>query len=101
MSWFDSVFVPLEMSINGVQNMRYMSSSATSAGEATIIIYFKPGTGTQHQRGNVQNRVNPVLFQLPPLVVREGIIVSQVGAQHADVRQHFQYRSPGRPERTV
>jgi hydrophobic/amphiphilic exporter-1 (mainly G- bacteria), HAE1 family len=74
----DSVLVPLEQSINGVQNMRYMTSSATSAGEAAIIIYFEPGTDPNINVVNVQNRVNPVLFQLPPLVVREGIIVSQV-----------------------
>jgi HAE1 family hydrophobic/amphiphilic exporter-1 len=74
----DSVLTPLEQSINGVQNMRYMTSSATSAGEAAIVIYFEPGTDPNINVVNVQNRVNPVLFQLPPLVVREGIIVSQV-----------------------
>src|SRR3954469_5073277 len=74
----DSVLVPLEQSINGVQNMRYMTSSATSAGEAAIVIYFEPGTDPNINVVNVQNRVNIVLFQLPPLVVREGIVVSQV-----------------------
>lgn len=74
----DAVLVPLEMSINGVQNMRYMTSSATSAGEAEIIVYFEPGTDPNINVVNVQNRVNPVLFKLPPLVVREGIIVNQV-----------------------
>ena len=74
----ESVLVPLEQSINGVQNMRYMTSSATSAGEAAIIIYFEPGTDPNINVVNVQNRVNPVLFQLPPLVRREGIIVTQV-----------------------
>jgi HAE1 family hydrophobic/amphiphilic exporter-1 len=74
----ESVLIPLEQSINGVQNMRYITSSATSAGEATIIIYFKPGTDPNINVVNVQNRVNIVLFQLPPLVVREGILVSQV-----------------------
>ncbi|MCZ2344097.1 MAG: efflux RND transporter permease subunit, partial [Bacteroidales bacterium] len=74
----DAVLVPLEQSINGVQNMRYMSSSATSAGEAAITIYFEPGTDPNINVVNVQNRVNIVLFQLPPLVVREGILVSQV-----------------------
>jgi HAE1 family hydrophobic/amphiphilic exporter-1 len=58
--------------------MRFISSAATSAGEATIIIYFKPGTDPNINVVNVQNRVNIVLFQLPPLVVREGILVSQV-----------------------
>ncbi len=74
----DSVLIPLEQSINGVQNMRYMTSSATSAGEAAIIIYFEPGTDPNINVVNVQNRVNIVQFQLPPLVVREGILVSQV-----------------------
>src|SRR3954469_5186830 len=74
----DSVLVPLEQSINGVQNMRYIVSDATSAGEATITIYFEPGTDPNINVVNVQNRVNIVLNRLPPLVVREGILVSQV-----------------------
>ncbi len=74
----ESVLIPLEQSINGVQNMRFISSSATSAGEATIVIYFEPGTDPNINVVNVQNRINIVLFQLPPLVVREGILVSQV-----------------------
>jgi HAE1 family hydrophobic/amphiphilic exporter-1 len=74
----DSVLIPLEQSINGVQNMRYMTSDATSAGEATIRIFFEPGTDPDINVVNVQNRVNIMLSRLPPLVVREGILVSQV-----------------------
>src|SRR5262245_38242075 len=74
----DSVLIPLEQSINGIQSMRYMYSSATSAGEAAIIIYFEPGTDPNINVVNVQNRVNIMLSRLPPLVVREGILVSQV-----------------------
>src|SRR6476469_865784 len=74
----DSVLIPLEQSINGVQNMRYIASDATSAAEATIRIYFEPGTDPDINAVNVQNRVNIVLNRLPPLVVREGILVSQV-----------------------
>ncbi len=74
----NSVLIPLERSINGVQNMRYMVSDATSAGEATITIYFEPGTDPNINVVNVQNRVNVVLNRLPPLVVREGILVYQV-----------------------
>src|SRR5262245_3286464 len=58
--------------------MRYIVSDATSAGEATIRIYFEPGTDPDIAVVNVQNRVNIVLNRLPPLVVREGILVSQV-----------------------
>ena len=74
----DAVLIPLEQSINGVQNMRYMVSDATSAGEATIRIFFEPGTDPNINVVNVQNRVNIMLSRLPPLVVREGILVSQV-----------------------
>jgi len=62
----DAVLIPLEQSINGVQNMRYMVSSATSAGEATILIYFEPGTVPNINVVNVQNRVNIMLSRLPP-----------------------------------
>src|ERR1700756_471437 len=74
----DSVLIPLEQSINGVQNMRYMQADATSAGEATIRIYFEPGTDPNINVVNVQNRVNIMMNRLPPLVQREGILVSQV-----------------------
>jgi HAE1 family hydrophobic/amphiphilic exporter-1 len=74
----DSVLIPLEQSINGVQNMRYIASDATSAGEATIRIYFEPGTDPNLAVVNVQNRVNIVVNRLPPLVQREGILVSQI-----------------------
>ncbi len=74
----ESVLIPLEQSINGVQNMRFITSTASSAGEAAIVIYFEPGTNPDINVVNVQNRVNVVIFQLPPLVVREGILVLQV-----------------------
>jgi HAE1 family hydrophobic/amphiphilic exporter-1 len=74
----DSVLIPLEQSINGVQNMRYMLSDATSAGEATITVFFEPGTDPNINVVNVQNRINIVMNRLPLLVQREGILVSQV-----------------------
>ena len=74
----NSVLIPLEQSINGVQDMRYMVSSATSAGEATIVIFFEPGSDPNINVVNVQNRVNIMSSRLPELVVREGILVSQV-----------------------
>jgi len=74
----DSTLIPLERSINGVQGMRYISSDATSAGEATIRIYFEPGTDPDLAVVNVQNRIAVVKNLLPELVQREGIVVSQV-----------------------
>jgi len=73
----DSVLVILEQAINGVQDMRYMMSAATSAGEATITIVFEPGTDPNVAVLNVNNRINMVKNRLPPIVEREGIIVLQ------------------------
>lgn len=73
----ESVLVILEQSINGVQDMRYMISDATSAGEATIQIIFEPGTDPNVAVLNVNNRVQAVKNNLPPIVQREGIIVMQ------------------------
>lgn len=73
----DSVLVILEQAINGVQDMRYMTSAATSAGEATITIVFEPGTDPNVAVLNVNNRVQSVRSRVPPIVDREGIIVLQ------------------------
>ena len=73
----DSVLIILEQAINGVQDMRYMASAATSAGEGTIQIIFEPGTDPNVAVLNVNNRIQIVKNRLPPIVEREGIIVMQ------------------------
>jgi HAE1 family hydrophobic/amphiphilic exporter-1 len=73
----DSVLIILEQAINGVQDMRYMASAATSAGEAAIQVIFEPGTDPNVAVVNVNNRINIVKNRLPPIVEREGIIVMQ------------------------
>jgi HAE1 family hydrophobic/amphiphilic exporter-1 len=73
----DSVLVILEQAINGVQDMRYMISAGTSAGEATILIVFEPGTDPNVAVLNVQNRIQTVKQRLPPIVELEGIVVLQ------------------------
>jgi HAE1 family hydrophobic/amphiphilic exporter-1 len=73
----DSVLIILEQAINGVPDMRYMASAATSAGEGAIQIVFEPGTDANVAVLNVQNRIQTVKNRLPPLVEREGIIVMQ------------------------
>jgi multidrug efflux pump subunit AcrB len=73
----DSVLVILEQAINGVQDMRYMISAGTSAGEATILIIFEPGTDPNTAVLNVQNRIQTVKQRLPPIVELEGIVVLQ------------------------
>lgn len=73
-----SALIPLERSINGVQGMRYITSDATSAGEATIQVIFDQGTDPNQAVVNVKTRVDQVLNQLPPLVQLEGVVVSFV-----------------------
>ncbi|MCA9067383.1 MAG: efflux RND transporter permease subunit, partial [Planctomycetaceae bacterium] len=73
----DSTMVILEQAINGVPNMRYMMGAATSAGEGTITIVFEPGTDPRVATMQVNNRVQAVKNQVPPIVNREGIIVQQ------------------------
>lgn len=72
-----SVLIPLEKSINGTPGMNYMTSDATSAGEATIQVVFALGTDPNQAVVSVKNRIEQVTNRLPPLVQREGIIVSR------------------------
>ncbi len=74
----NSTLIPLEQAINGVEGMRYITSDATSAGEATIQVYFDLGTDPNDAMVNVKTRVDQALNRLPPLVQLEGVIVSRV-----------------------
>jgi multidrug efflux pump subunit AcrB len=68
-----AVIQPLEEGINGVENMLYMSSTATNAGSATINVVFKQGTDPDMAAVNVQNRVSRVQGLLPQEVTRIGV----------------------------
>lgn len=74
----ESTLIPLERAINGVQGMQYIISDATSAGEATIQIIFEPGTDPNAAVVNVKTRVDQVMNNLPPLVQREGVIITPI-----------------------
>lgn len=72
-----SVIAPLEEAINGVEDMTYMTSSASNAGSAEITIYFKQGTNPDMAAVNVQNRVSKAAGQLPAEVTRVGVSVNK------------------------
>jgi HAE1 family hydrophobic/amphiphilic exporter-1 len=74
----ESVIIPLEQSINGAWGMRYMTSDATSAGEANIQVIFNPGTDINQALVQVSNRVQQVTNRLPTLVQREGVVITPV-----------------------
>lgn len=69
----NSVIAPLEESINGVEGMTYMNSTATNDGSAMITVYFKKGIDPDMAAVNVQNRVQQAQNLLPSEVVRVGI----------------------------
>ena len=71
-----STLTILERAINGVQGMQYILSDATSAGEATLEVIFEPGTDPTLAAVRVKSRVDQVMTNLPPLVQREGVIIS-------------------------
>jgi HAE1 family hydrophobic/amphiphilic exporter-1 len=74
----ESVIIPIEQAINGAWGMRYMTSDATSAGEANVQVIFEPGTDINQALVQVSNRVEQVRNRLPILVQREGVIITPV-----------------------
>ncbi len=69
----NGVIVPLEENINGVENMMYMTSTASNSGEASIQVYFNQGTDPDMAAINVQNRVTQAQGLLPAEVTQIGV----------------------------
>lgn len=72
-----SVIVPLEEAINGVENMLYMTSTATNTGAGSITVYFKQGTDPDMATVNVKNRVAEAEGLLPAEVTQVGVTVQK------------------------
>ena len=72
-----SVIVPIEEALNGVENMMYMTSSASNSGRAQITVYFRQGTDPDMATVNVQNRIAIAQGVLPAEVVRSGVRVAK------------------------
>ena len=73
----ESVVMPLEEVVNGVENMMYMDATATANGEGEIDIYFNQGTDADEAMVNVQNRVSQASGVLPGAVMKSGITVQK------------------------
>ena len=89
-----SVVVPLEASINGVENMQYMTSTASNNGTCSITINFKQGSDPDMAVVNVQNRVASAQGQLPAEVVKGGISVKKT--QNSNLKFITLYSPDGR-----
>ena len=72
-----SVIQPLEEQINGVQDMTYMTATASSTGAVTLMVYFKQGADPDMATVNVQNRVSQAEALLPADVLQTGITVTK------------------------
>ena len=86
-----SVIAPLEEAINGVEDMTYMTSSATNSGSVSITVYFKQGTDPDMAAVNVQNRVSRATGQLPAEVTQVGVTTSK---RQTSILQMFSLSSP-------
>lgn len=73
-----STLTTLENSINGAEDVRYIATDATSAGEATVRVVFEPGTDPNQAVIRVKTRVDRVMPLLPDLVQREGVIIMPI-----------------------
>ncbi len=74
----NSVIIPLEEQINGVEGMTYITSTASNGGMASINVYFKQGTDPDMAAVNVQNRVARASALLPAEVTRNGVTVQKM-----------------------
>ena len=89
-----AVIIPLEESINGVEDMTYITSTASNNGDATINIYFKQGSSPDMAAVNVQNRVATAQSLLPAEVTKIG--VTTMKQQNAELKTFALYSRDGK-----
>lgn len=87
----DTVAVPIENEINGVEDMLYMSSTSDDNGSYNLTITFNIGTNPDIAQVKVENRLQQVMSQLPAIVTQEGL---EVKTQSANMLGMLVLRSP-------
>ena len=87
----DTVAIPLENQMNGVENMIYMSSTADDSGTYNLTVTFDVGTDPDIAQVKVQNRIQQVNSELPEEVTKEGL---DVATQNSDMLAMIALRSP-------
>jgi hydrophobic/amphiphilic exporter-1 (mainly G- bacteria), HAE1 family len=76
-----AVTIPLEQELNGVEGMRYMSSTSGNDGVSVITITFEPSRDIEVAAVDVQNRVARAAARLPGIVNQTGIVVNKASSQ--------------------
>ncbi len=73
----ENIAAPIELQVNGADNMIYMNSTSSSAGMMSLSVFFNIGTNPDMAQVDIQNRVNQALPQLPQSVQQQGVVVSK------------------------
>ena len=73
----ETVALPIEQQVNGVEKMLYMQSTCTSDGRYTLIVTFEVGTDLDFAQVLVQNRVAAAMSQLPGSVQQQGVVTKK------------------------
>lgn len=71
----ESVLLPIEEAVNGVEGMTYIRSSASNSGSGAVNVFFKAGTDPNIASVNVQTRISKAANRIPPEVNESGITV--------------------------
>lgn len=75
-----NIAAPIELQINGADNMLYMTSNASGTGSMSMSVFFEIGTDPDMAQVAIQNRVNLALPQLPDAVQRQGVQVKKTSS---------------------
>lgn len=89
----DTVGIPIENELNGVEDMLYMSSTSDDSGSYTLTITFNIGTDPDDAQVKVENRLQQVTPQLPEIVNEQGL---EVSTQTANMLAMLVFRSPNK-----
>ncbi len=87
----DTVAVPIENQMNGVENMIYMSSTSDDNGSYNLTVTFDIGTDPDIAQVKVQNRIQQANSELPEEVIREGVDIS---TENSDMLAMIAFQSP-------
>ncbi|MBQ8870615.1 MAG: efflux RND transporter permease subunit [Alphaproteobacteria bacterium] len=87
----NSIGIPIEQEVNGVEDMLYMSSSSSNSGTYSLSISFETGTDPDMAQVKVQNRVQQAMSKLPTEVQQNGIRVKR---RSSDILGFVSVRSP-------